>query len=68
MHGMYTISNTMALHITLSDDGDSAFVTTSSTLTQHPRWQEIKYDQDANAFVTYHGKRHHLSDFMRVAL
>jgi len=63
-NGSLTTSNTGGIEIEVSPCGDGARLR-SNTAT-NGRWQEIKFDRDGEAYVTHHGRKYGLDEFMRV--
>lgn len=67
--GVFAISNYGGYEIQISDDGQSARVRLNDgDNTTRPRWQEIKFDNAGGSFVTFHGRKLMLDDFMRTNL
>jgi hypothetical protein len=67
--GVLAISNYGGYEIQISDDGRSARVRLNDgDHATRSRWQEIKYDNDGGAFVTFHGRKLMLKDFMTTNL
>lgn len=63
------ITNMLSLGIIINRYGDAAKVVLMSDkiISKKPRWQEIKYNINGEPYVTYHGIKHYLSEFMRVS-
>lgn len=65
--GVLSISNYGSYEIQISVNGEAARVRLNDgDHATRPRWQEIKYDNNGGAFVTFHGKKLMLKDFMIV--
>lgn len=62
------ITNSLALGIIINQYGDAAKVVLMSDkiISKKPRWQEIKYNNVGDPYVTHYGSRYYLSEFMRV--
>lgn len=67
--GVLTISNYGGYEIQISVNGEAARVRLNDgDHATRPRWQEIKYDNNGGAFVTFHGRKLMLKDFMTTNL
>ena len=60
-HGYFSVSNFGGYEIQISDCGDGARIKYFNV----SRWQEIKYNNAGDPFVTYYGRRLLLSNFMK---
>lgn len=67
--GVLSISNYGGYEIQISVNGEAARVRLNGgDHATRPRWQEIKYDNNGGAFVTFHGRKLMLKDFMTTNL
>jgi len=64
-HGAYILSNTNSLLIELSNCGDGARLKLSDK-NNVGKWQQIKYNNFGDPFVTYYGTKYYLNEFIRV--
>ena len=63
--GYISILNCGVYEIQVSTNGEAARVRLNDgNFTTRSRWQEIKYDNDGGAFVTFHGRKLMLKDFI----
>ncbi len=61
VNGYKPMSNTHSLLIELSDCGSAARLGGKS-----PKWQDIKFNNKGEAYITHYGVRHYLDEFMKV--
>ena len=66
--GVKVITNMLSLGIVINRFGDAAKVIAISdrVISKSPRWQEIKYNNSGDSYITHYGCKHYLSEFMRV--
>jgi len=62
-HGFYCVSNFGGYEIELSDCGGAARLKYYDKVS---RWQEIKYNNASESYVTYYGRKILLNNFIKV--